>query len=530
MKKENAAQRVERIKKEKSGLDVLSDIYRYASSLNEIDTEDIDRFKWYGLYTQNKNEQNADDNNLYFMLRIKLEKGMMNLEQMKVISEISYLFSKQTATFTTRQDIQLHNVLVKNLPEIFQRLQNVGLSTVFAAGDVPRNIVTCPVMGVDHDELVDVTKTVEEVNDFFRGNTELANLPRKYKVGISACSKHCMGHEIQDLSFTACTLENEIFFDVSVGGGLGSNKRLATHIGYIKQENILSVVKAISYIYRDYGLRENRKKARLGHLIEFWGVERFIQEVGEKIGFKFKEKNPQEYTPYPKREHFGTHPSKNPGLSYIGCAINGGKIGAKGLHDLAQSLEKYNAKGIRATNTQNFVIIDVPNNYTKALIKELSSQNIDANPSVFKARTISCTGIQFCKFAISETKNQAIDLVNHLESKFPNFDETISISANGCPNSCAHPHIVDIGLMGTKFKDKNGETVTGFDVILGGNLQGSLSHFGEKVKLKLQANQINSTIENIILQYIKSNVPSFNKFVQTKINDEDFIHEVSQNK
>ena len=523
MAKETAAQRVERIKQEKSGLDVLADIKRYASTEDEIDPEDIDRFKWYGLYTQNKNLNDIGDDSLYFMLRVKLEKGSMNLEQIREIAKISAEFGKQTATFTTRQDIQFHNISVKNLPEIFDRLNSVGLSTIFGAGDVPRNIIGCPVVGIDHTELTDVTNIVEQVNDYFRGNKDLVNLPRKYKVGISGCSKHCMGHEIQDLSFTAVDFDGKILFDLSVGGGLASNKRIASHLGYVKEENILETVKAVSIIYRDDGLRENRRKARLGHLLDFWGVEKFKETLQNKLSFQLKDEVVQKYTPYAQREHFGVHDSKKDGYSFIGCAVNGGKIGADGLNKLADILEKHGASTIRATVTQNFVIADVPTTNTQALIKELTLQNIHANPSAFKARTISCTGIDFCKFAISETKRKAIELASYLEKKFPDFDETLSISVNGCPNSCAQPHIVDIGLLGTKLKDENGNTVTGFELILGGNLEGTKSSFGEKTKLKMRPNQVNGVVEKIILAYIDSNSSNLHEFMKEKVTDSIFI-------
>jgi len=524
MAKETAGQRIQRIKTEKSGLDVLADIKRYAADPSiELDPEDIDRFKWYGLYSQNKNLQPEDDENLYFMLRVKLEKGAMNLEQMREVSKISYEFAKEQATLTTRQDIQFHNISVTNLPEIFDRLNAVGLTTVFAAGDVPRNVGTCPVMGIDHDEIVDVNDTVSEVYKFLGGNKDLVNLPRKYKVSVSACSKHCVGHEIHDLSFTAVQFEDEVLFDLSVGGGLASNKEIATHIGYVKQEQILDVVKVVSYIYRDHGLRENRRKARLGHLIAKWGIEKFTQEVQAKLDFKILPAKVQTYTPYSKREHFGVFSSKVKGVSYIGCAINGGKLGASGLEKLANALEKAGATTIKATSTQNFIITDVPTQNTDSLVVELATFGIDANPSPFKARTISCTGLNFCKFAVSETKQQAIELSKYLETKFPTFKDTLSISVNGCPNSCAHPHVVDIGLLGTKLKNEEGKTIPGFELILGGNLEGTKSSFGEKTKLKLRPDQVNSTVEKLVQSYIDSNHTVIHDFMKEKIEDKEFL-------
>jgi sulfite reductase (ferredoxin) len=513
MSKETKAQRVERIKKEKSGLDVLESIHEYAIHGTEVDPEDIDRFKWYGLYTQNRTMQDVDDETQYFMLRVKLVQGSMNMEQMRMVSGISHEFAQETASFTTRQDIQFHFIRVRDLPEIFFRLNSVGLSTVFAAGDVPRNIATCPVAGIDNSEIYDVRKIVSEVHEYFAGNRSLDNLPRKYKVGISGCSKHCMGHEIQDLSFTAVKREHgQILFDVSVGGGLASNKQFAIHIGYVMPEQILKVVKAVSEIYRDHGLRQSRTKARLGHLINNWGIADFKKVIEGKLGFELSEELIQEYTPYRKREHFGIHESKEESKSYIGCAINGGVIGAKGLEDLANILEKNGATTIKATPTQNFVVADVPTDNANNLVNDLRTIDIDANPNPFKARTLSCTGIKYCKFAISETKDNAISLAKHLYEKFPDFNETVSISLNGCPNSCAHPNIVDIGLLGTKFKNDDGETVTGFELILGGNLEGDKSSFGKKTGIKFIPGDACGVVENLIQTYVDSDCKSFHEY------------------
>ena len=523
MAKETAAQRVERIKIEKSGLDVLRDIHHYAISGEEVHSEDIDRFKWYGLYTQNKNLQASDDETLYFMLRVKLVQGAMNLEQIRIASSISKEFARGTANFTTRQSIQFHFIRVRDLPEIFYRLKSVGLTSVFAAGDVPRNIVTCPVSGVDKHEIYDVSKITAQVNDYFDGNKDLVNLPRKYKVGISGCAKHCMGHEIQDLSFSAVKFEDgRVLFDVTAGGGLASNKQFALHLGFIEPNRILEVVKAVSIIYKIHGLRENRRKARLGHLINKWGLEKFKIEVEDSLGFVFEEGEVQEYTPYSKREHFGVHKSKVNGKSYVGCAVNGGDIGAKGLEDLANILKHHGATTIKTTTTQNFVAIDVPTDATADFVEDLKEISIEANPNPFVARTLSCTGMKFCKFAISETKDTAMLLAEHLHKKFPDFDETVSISLNGCPNSCAHPLIVDIGLVGTKLKNENGETISGFDLVLGGTLEGDKSRFGEKMKLKIEPQNVNNTVEQIIASYIKSSKKYIGLFLKDLIEGDEF--------
>ncbi len=509
MSKETKAQRVERIKREKDGLDVLEDIYRYAQTAEEVDPEDIDRFKWYGLYTQNRNLQDKDDNTLYFMLRVKLEGGRLDLKQLEAVAEISKRYARGTADFTTRQDIQFHFIKVVDLPAIFAKIDEVNLTTIFAAGDVPRNVVTCSVNGIDKQQIYDVKQVEREINEYFSANKELSNLPRKYKVSVSGCSKHCISHEIQDLSFNAAKMKSgEILFDVSVGGGLASNRRIASHIGYVLPQQVLAVAKAVTEIYREYGNRENRNRARLGHLLDSFGVERFIEILHSKTGFFLQQGDVQSYTPYAKREHFGIHKSIQEGRSYIGCAINGGKIGADGLEGLLKIARKYGISSIRATTTQNFVITDLPSENAYAAAKELETISIDVNPSPFKARTLSCTGMNFCKYAISETKDLATKLVEHLENKFPHFEERLSFSVNGCSHSCAHPHIVDIGLLGCKVKH-NGESVSGFELLLGGNLEGEGSSFGKKTGIKFIPEDAIGVVESIIESYLNSHYKNF---------------------
>jgi sulfite reductase (ferredoxin) len=514
MEKETKAQRVERIKSQKDGLDVLSDIYRYAKSGEELDPEDIDRFKWYGLYTQNSNLQDKDDTKLYFMLRVKLVEGSLDLEQIEAVANISKKYARGTADFTTRQDIQFHFIRVEDLPLIFESLNSVGLTTIFAAGDVPRNVVTCPINSVDEKRIYDVSTIVKEINDYFDANKDVSNLPRKYKVGVSGCSKHCASHEIQDLSFNAVKLKDgRVLFDVNVGGGLASNKRIASHIGYTQAKQVLAVTKAVTEIYKEYGGRENRNRARVGHLLDAFGVEKFRDLLQSKLGFCLEDAELQSYTPYAKREHFGVHSSIKEGRSYIGCAVNGGKIGADGLYALLKILQKYGATAIKATTTQNFVITDLPTRNAQEVVKELSNIGVDANPSPFKARTLSCTGMNFCKFAVSETKNLAIDLAESLHKKFPDFDEPISFSVNGCPHSCAHSHIVDIGLLGCKLKH-NGEMVSGFELILGGNLEGERSNFGKKTGIKFISQDAIKSVESIIESYLSSHYKNFHDYAQ----------------
>ncbi len=517
MKKETKAARVERIKREKDGLNVLDDLYRYAQSGETVDPEDIDRFKWYGLYTQNRSLQDANDTTQYFMLRVKLEGGALTLKQLEAVGNISVTYARGSADFTTRQDIQFHWIQIDDLPEIFAQLHAVGLSTQLAAGDCVRNVVCCPLNGIDADQTADVTTIVSQLNHEFRDNALFSNLPRKFKIGVCGCHKHCIGHEIQDLSFTAVALKHRgTLFSVAVGGGLGSNRRIADHIGYIGFHQTLEVAKAATELFRDHGNRDNRSKARLGHLIEQWGIQKFVTILENKLGFQLLQDDAPTITPYAQRTHFGIHQSTLNGESYIGCAVNSGTIGGNSLLELADILRTDEAQGIRVTPTQNFVVVGVSDDRTLSLAASLEAIGFSAFPSVFKARTLACTGLNFCKFAVSETKFLAQKIVNHLQEEFPNFSEPLSISVNGCPNSCAHPNIVDIGLVGCIVKEGN-RRIGGFELLFYGHLEGEKSHFGIKSGIKVTPENAPYVIADLIREYQQNGSYSFKSFLQQKV-------------
>jgi sulfite reductase (ferredoxin) len=251
MASETKAERIERIKREKDGLEVIADIYRYAQSGEAIDPEDIDRFKWYGIYTQNRNLQGSEDETQYYMLRVKLEGGYLNAKQVQTLGEISVAYGRESGDLTTRQDIQFHWLKIEDLPTILEKLSSVGLSVLGASGDCPRNIVSCPVNGIDSHQIDDVRDVVLALNNLYRGNPDFSNLPRKFKIGVSGCNKHCIQHEVQDLGFTAVKNGDEIRFSVSVGGGQASNRRITDHIGYVKRRDIVKIAEAVARIYRD---------------------------------------------------------------------------------------------------------------------------------------------------------------------------------------------------------------------------------------------------------------------------------------
>ncbi len=510
MGKESKAQRVERIKIEKNPIDIFEDIHFYAKNGKAIDDEMTDRLKWYGIYPHSKSSNNQEKH--FHMLRVKIISGKLNLNQLKVLCEISKKYAKDTANITVRHDLQFHYIQIKDIPTIFKMLADVGLTTQMACGDCPRNIVTCPLCGIIDDELVDVSQSVNILNQYFQGNRLFANLPRKFKMGVCACKKRCMIEEIQDLSFVAIKSENEILFNIYVGGGLGSNREFSKLIGAIKEEQILTVAKAIAEIYRVYGNRENRAKARIGHILKDWGVDKFRETLEKDLGFlltKTKELNPITYL---QREHYGETKSTNRDSVHIGFSTESGDVGSKGLEDIYNALKRNFVENIAFTTAQNFIALNVHKKESKILQDELKKVGFFSNPSAFRVRTLACTGLKYCKFAICETKDLQKRVTTYLDEKFPTFDEPISLSFNGCSNSCAHPHLSTLGFIGAKVK-VDGELVSGFSLIVGAKLDEKEKSFALKTDVKVASTDVHLLIEKILNEYLASGNNGFGEWL-----------------
>ncbi len=511
MQKESKAQRVERIKAQMNPLDVIKDIYRYAENGEIVDDETIDRLKWYGMYPHNKHSN--DENKSFYMLRVKLPCGKINLKQLEVLGDISERFAQNKADFTVRQDIQFHYIKFKDLPEIFEMLESSSLTTQMASGDCPRNIVTCPLSGMSGDEIIDTREVFSQLNEYFQANSEFINLPRKYKIGICGCQNRCIVHEIQDLSFVAFKDCDEIRFNVYIGGGLASNKRFASLLGSVKENQIVKVAAGVATLFRDFGNRENRAKARIGHLVESLGILEFQKKLEEFLGFEIRKSTELEKPSFLKRNHFGKTKSKDEKTSHIGFTTQSGDVGGVGLRNISQSMRKYGVESIALTTTQNFIAVDVPNESIESFKKSLKEVGVTSKPSAFKVRALACTGLEFCKFAISETKELQKSVISHLENRFPDFDESVSITFSGCPNSCVHSHISDIGLIGAKV-----DSDSGFRLVLGAKMDNSEKEFAKKSKLKASSSDIHLLLEGLVEDYLKEKdkFGSFNEYLLTQ--------------
>lgn len=497
---------LEILKASRNPLRVIDDIYKEALEGIPLKEEYIGLLKWYGMYPH-INKDGLEDKK-YFMKRIKLVDARMNLEQLRVMSEIGIKYAKGLVDFTTRQNVQFHYILIKDLPSIFDMLNSVGLTSRMASGDGPRPIMTCPVSGLDKDEIYNVQELLKSVDTYFDKNDErFCNFPRKFKMGISGCGHHCANHEIQDVAFTAFkNTDGEVLFDLSIGGGLSKSKQIATRAKkYVKAEQVLDVSVACAELFRDNGNRDSRSKARVRHLLNDWGIEKFVDEIEKILGYRLLDGEAEPIiTSFENRNHFGINKQKEEGLSYVGFATNSGRVLGVDFVKFYEICKKYNAGGIALTATQNFVVYDVKDDVVENLANEFESLGYPYKPTAFRARLQSCTGKEFCKFGVTETKEYAKDIVLELEERLKDFNEDVAISFSGCTHGCSQPHIADIGLIGCLMRYE-GERVEGYEILLGGNLQGVNSKLSQKIGVKVPSNKVVDYIVSLVEDYRKDN-------------------------
>ena len=502
----------ERFKKDDDGLNVrarIENIYSKAGFAS-IDPSDLrGRMRWWGLYTQRKpgidggrtgalEPHELDDE--YFMLRARIDGGQISLEQLRVLASIAVDFGRDTADVTDRQNIQYHWIRVEDVPEIWRRLEGVGLSSTEACGDTPRIILGSPVAGLLADELIDGTPAIEAIYEQYIGSKELSNLPRKFKSAISGSQD--VVHEINDISFVGVNHpEHGPGFDLWVGGGLSTNPMIAQRLGvWVPLDEVPQVWAGVASVFRDYGYRRLRHRARIKFLVADWGTEKF-RSVLEKeyLGRELIDGPAPE--PRPQRlDHIGVHPQKD-GTFYVGFSPAVGRMSGTLLNQVADLAEGAGSARVRTTVEQNMIVLDVPADRVDALVEGLEALGLRVTPSEFHRGTMACTGIEYCKLAIVETKGRAQQLIGELEDRLPTFDQPITINLNGCPNSCARIQVADIGLKGQLVVDEEGRQVEGFQVHLGGSL-GLEAGFGRKVRgLKVSSAELTDYVERVVSRY-----------------------------
>lgn len=505
----------EQFKKDDDGLNVRTRIETIYSKtgFDSIDPNDLrGRMRWWGLYTQRKpgidggktailEPEELDDK--YFMLRVRIDGGRLTTEQLRVIGEISQEFARGTADLTDRQNVQYHWIRIEDVPEIWRRLEAVGLSTTEACGDTPRVILGSPVAGIAQDEIIDGTPAIDEIYRRIVGNPDFSNLPRKFKSAVSGSPLLDVAHEINDVAFVGVQHpEHGPGFDVWVGGGLSTNPKLGVRLGtWVSLDEVPDVYEGVISIFRDYGYRRLRTRARLKFLVADWGPAKFRQVLEDEYLKRKLTDGPAPEQPSGQwRDHVGVHPQQD-GRFYVGFAPRVGRVDGATLTKIADVAEQHGSGRLRTTAEQKMIVLDVEADRVDSVVAALEALDLRVEPSPFRRGTMACTGIEFCKLAIVETKARGASLIDELERRLPEFAEPLTININGCPNACARIQVADIGLKGQLVLDDDGNQVEGYQVHLGGAL-GLEAGFGRKVRgLKVTAAGLPDYVERVVTRF-----------------------------
>ena len=477
-----------------------------------IDPADLrGRFRWMGLYTQRApgfdggktamlEEEELDDD--YFMMRVRSDGALLSHRTVRALGTIGVDFARDTADVTDRENIQYHWIRIEDVPEIWQRLEDAGLSTLEACGDSPRPFLGSPVAGVAADEIIDGTSALQEIQRRYLGNPDFSNLPRKFKTALTGHPSHDVSPETNDVSFVGTVHpEHGPGFDLWVGGGLSTNPMLAQKVGvWIPVDEVADVWEGVASIFRDYGYRRLRSRARLKFLVADWGIEKFREVLENEYLQRPLVSCDSPASPVGHRDHIGVHPQHD-GKLYVGIAPTVGRVSGSMLVQLADLIEEYAVAGARLTPYQKIVLVGVDPAVVDDLVDGLDEIGLSARPSSWRRNTMACTGIEFCKLAIVDTKNRARDLVAELERRFPDLDVPITVNVNGCPNACARTQVADIGLKGQLVMDGDRQ-VEGFQVHLGG-ATGLQANFGRKLRAhKVTSAGLDDYITTVVTNFL----------------------------
>ncbi|MGV9746545.1 nitrite/sulfite reductase [Rhodococcus zopfii] len=525
----------EQAKKDDNPLNVrrrIEDIYAH-QGFDSIDKSDLrGRFRWWGLYTQR--EQGYDgtytgDENLdlleakYFMMRVRCDGGALNVEQVRTIGGISTEFGRDTADLSDRQNVQYHWIEVENVPEIWRRLESVGLKTTEACGDCPRVVLGSPLAGESLDEIVDGTPAIDEIVRRYIGDPQYSNLPRKFKTAISG--QQDVVHEINDVAFVGVNHpEHGPGFDLWVGGGLSTNPMLAQRVGaWIPLDEVPAVWEGVVAVFRDYGYRRLRSKARLKFLIKDWGIEKFREVLEQEYLKRPLIDGPAPEQPARPIDHVGVQKLRN-GLNAVGFSPIAGRVSGTILTKVADAVERIGSDRIRFTPYQKLIVLDVADDKVEELIAELEPLGLQARPSAWRRNLLACSGIEFCKLSFVETRKRSQVLAPELEERLADInaqlDVPITININGCPNSCGRSQIADIGFKGQLVDDGEGNQVEGYQVHLGGSL-GLDSGFGRKLRQhKVNSTELGDYIERVVRNFVKQRTEG-ERFAQWAVRAEE---------
>ncbi|TRU31506.1 MAG: ferredoxin--nitrite reductase [Microcystis aeruginosa Ma_MB_F_20061100_S20] len=490
----------EKFKAEKDGLAIKDELDHFAQiGWEAMDKTDLEhRLKWVGVFYRPVTPGK-------FMMRLRVPNGILSGEQMRVLGEIVQRYGDDgNADITTRQNLQLRGIRIEDIPDIFQRLKSVGMTSVQSGMDNVRNITGSPMAGLDADELIDTRELVQKVQDMItncgQGNYQFTNLPRKFNIAIEGGRDNSVHAEINDIAFVPAYKEGELGFNVVVGGFFSAKRceaAIPMNVWVRPNQEVVDLCRGILEVYRDNGLRANRQKSRLMWLIDEWGIEEFRTRVANHLGYPLATAAEKDAIDWEKRDHLGVFPQKQEGLSYIGLCVPVGRLFADDMFDLARIAEVYGSGELRLTVEQNVIIPNIAAENMATLLTEPLLAKFTPNPTPLQRALVSCTGAQFCNFALIETKNKAVDLIRQLDAEL-NIPRGVRMHWTGCPNSCGQPQVADIGLMGTKAR-KDGKTVEGVDLYMGGKV-GKDAHLGSCVQKGIPCEDLKSLLTSILIE------------------------------
>jgi sulfite reductase (ferredoxin) len=514
---ETKAQRVERLKQSVNPWERLAEIRRFArEGYAAIPPEWLGTyFRWWGVYPQGDGAGVVAGNGgegkavPYFMVRIRIPNGLLSSNQLRTIADLAEKYGFGVADLTVRQNIQLHWVTIETLPDVLDGLERCGLSSLASCGDVTRNITGCPLAGVDADEICDASPLVEQATRLLAGNPDFYNLPRKFKISVTGCRAWCTYPEINDIGLTAVVRKRrtgpETGFSIRVGGGLSAQPHLAVRLNaFVEWTQVLPVIRGVAEIFRGADiLRDSRERARLKFLFleQGWTADRFQQELENRIGFRLEPAEPEELPADLYRDHTGIHPQKQHGFSYVGATVLRGRIDPKQMRAAADLADRFASGELRTTSVQNLLIVNVPDKSANLLADELDSVGLRVAASSFRRGAVACTGTEFCKLAITETKSFSRWLVEEMEERLPGFDQHLKLHVTGCPNSCGQHWIADIGIEGKKQK-VNGELVDAYYFCVGGAL-GQLASIARPIGYRCPAGDVPAALERLLQAYLE---------------------------
>jgi sulfite reductase (ferredoxin) len=519
--KETKAQRIERLKREKNAWECLDEIRQFARLGHDaIPPEWLGTyFRFWGVYTQGDGVgaiggTGGEGKALpFFMVRIRIPNGLLLAHQLRAIADAAKRYARDTADITVRQNIQLHWVTINDLPEVLDRLWSAGLTTKGSCGDDVRNIVGCPLAGLDANELFDASPLVADANREFVGNPEFYNLPRKFKVCITGCRDWCSYPEINDVGFTAARrADGTVGFSLRVAGGLSTDPYLGRRLNaFVLPHQVVPVLRGVATIFRDSDvLRESRERARLKFLFlkHGWTPERFLEELQHRTGINLAPAVPEQVPDDVYRDHVGVHPQKQDGLFYVGASVLRGRTNSARLRTAADLAECYANGELRTTNMQNLLVANVPKDYVASVVHGLTRAGLPVEGSVFHRGVIACTGTEFCKIAITETKSFARWLAEELDERLPGFEQHLKLHITGCPNSCGQHWIADLGLEGKKLKH-DGKLVDAYYFCVGGAV-GKHQAVARPVGYRCIAAEVPDAIERLLRTYLLQREPGEN--------------------